>query len=121
MSGQYIKTSYDNDPLMYGAFVGCVRWALGNDDIMRLYREDTGDGFQPAKNGIEKMIDQATGNELAFFQRFSDWVEREIFGSPDQVYDNSHSSAASQAPLTVDEKTETPFPPASRSSLHGQD
>jgi hypothetical protein len=105
MSGQYIKTSYDNDPLMYGAFVGCVRWALGNDDIMRLYRDDTGDGFQPAKNGIEKMIDLATGNELAFFQRFSDWVEREIFGSPDQVYDNSHSSADPKPPVEADEKS----------------
>lgn len=86
MTGQFLKTSYDDDPLMYGFFIGCVRWALGEDAVLQRYREETGDRFQFAKNGIEKMIDQATGNDLAFFQRFADWVEVNLFGTPADVY-----------------------------------
>jgi hypothetical protein len=71
---------------MYGAFVGCVSWALGNPEIMAWFREETGDRFQPAKNAIEQMIDKATGNDLAFLQRFSDWVEVNLFGTPAQVF-----------------------------------
>jgi len=32
------------------------------------------------------MIDQATGADIAFLQRFSDWVEENLFGSPDQIF-----------------------------------
>lgn len=82
-----LKTAYDNDPLMYGFFINCVRWALGSEMVLAEYRKQTGDKFQPAKNHIERMIDQATGNELAFMQRFSDWVEINLFGTPEQVYE----------------------------------
>lgn len=83
---QYLKTSYDDNPIMYGAFVGCVSWAIGNPEIMAWYREETGDRFQPPKNAIEESIDKATGNDLAFLQRFSDWVEVNLFGTPAQVF-----------------------------------
>lgn len=81
-----LKTSYDNDPIMYGFSIGCVRWALGEEKVLEEYRNQTGDGFQPAKNPFEHMIDKATGNDLAFLQRFSDWVEVNLFGTPTQVY-----------------------------------
>lgn len=81
-----LKTSWDNDPLMYPAFIGCLHWALGEDEIMERYREETGDRFTIGRSGIEQMIDGATGADIAFFQRFSDWVEREIFGTPDMVH-----------------------------------
>jgi len=83
---QFLKTSYDNDPLMYGAFVGCVRWALGEPEIMARYREESRDNFEIGVTGLERMVDAATGADLAFFQRFSDWVEVNLFGTPEQVY-----------------------------------
>ncbi|PYE88772.1 hypothetical protein [Phyllobacterium leguminum] len=71
---------------MYPAFMGCVQWALGTDEIIKRYRDETGDKFEFGKSGIEQMVDQATGADFAFFQRFSDWVEREIFGTPEMVH-----------------------------------
>lgn len=85
MTGK-LKTSYDNDPIMYGFFVGCVHWALGNETVLDEYRRQTGDGFQAPQNPFDQMIDKATGNDLAFIQRFSDWVELNLFGTPDDVY-----------------------------------
>lgn len=85
MSGK-LKTSYDDDPLMYGFFIGCVRWALGKPEIMARYQAESGDQFQPALNSIERMIDKVTGNNLAFLQCFSDWVEINLFGTREQVY-----------------------------------
>jgi hypothetical protein len=87
-----LKTSWDNDPLMYPAFIGCVRWALGEAEILKRYRDETGDRYELGRSGIEGMVDQAAGADFAFFQRFSDWVEREIFGTPDDVWEASHDA-----------------------------
>ncbi|WP_273794171.1 hypothetical protein [Brucella intermedia] len=90
---QYLKTSYDDNPIMNGAFVGCVIWALGNPEIMAWYRGETGDQCQPPKNAIEASIDKATGNDLAFLQRFSDWAEVNLFGTPAQVFGSDDHGA----------------------------
>lgn len=81
----HIKTSWDDDPLMYPAFMGCVSWALGNDEVMARFRADTGKTWTPGRTPIERMIDHATGVDLDFFQSFSDWVEANIFGTPDDL------------------------------------
>ncbi|MGO1163509.1 hypothetical protein ACTOV4_16375 [Brucella sp. C7-11G] len=86
MNDQTLKTSYDHDPIMYASFVGCLHWALGDKKIVDRYREETGDNFSPASSPEARMIDQVTGADIAFLQRFSDWVEKNIFGSPDQVF-----------------------------------
>lgn len=86
MSATTLKTSYDDDPIMYAAFVGCLHWALGEKIIVERYREETGDNFAPARSPEARMIDQATGADIAFLQSFSDWVEKNVFGSPEQVF-----------------------------------
>jgi hypothetical protein len=83
---QHLKTSYDDDPIMFGFFMGCVRWALGEKRVMAEYRKQTGDAFSPATTAEARMIDQATGADIAFLQRFSDWVEENLFGTPDQIF-----------------------------------
>lgn len=83
---QYLKTSYDDDPIMYAFLIGCVRWALGEEKVMDEYRKQTGDRYEPGTNGLERAIDRATGSDLGFLQRFSDWVELNLFGTPDEVY-----------------------------------
>ncbi|WP_273727493.1 hypothetical protein [Brucella gallinifaecis] len=81
-----LKTSYDDDPLMYGFFIGCLRWALGHEEVLQRYRSETGNRYRVGKNALERMIDEATGADLAFLQSFSDWVEVNLFGTPEQVY-----------------------------------
>lgn len=39
----HFTTPYDDDPLMLPAFIGCVSWALGNDEIVSRYKMETGD------------------------------------------------------------------------------
>ncbi|MDH0125781.1 hypothetical protein N7376_17400 [Brucella intermedia GD04153] len=86
MSEQTLKTSYDDDPIMFGFFMGCVRWALVEKRVMDEHRKQTGDKFSPASTAEARMIDHATGADIAFLQRFSDWVEENLFGSPDQIF-----------------------------------
>ena len=76
-----LKTSWD-DHYMYPAFIGCVRWALGEPEIMDAYRRETGDNWMPPAILIDKLIDEAAGADFAFCQRFSDWVEENVFGTP---------------------------------------
>lgn len=64
-----ITTPWD-DHYMLPAFLGCVRWALGNDDIVASFRKETG------------------GNLSADFdsmQRFSNWVAENVFGKPEDL------------------------------------
>lgn len=88
---QTLKTAWDDD-LMLPAFLSCLHWALGEPAIIDRYRAETGDAFAPAANGLERMIDRATGNDLAFLQRFSDWVEVNIFGRPEDVYSDGDAA-----------------------------
>lgn len=85
MSGDVLRTSWDDDPLMLPAYLGCLHWALGEDEVLARYRADTGDNFEPATNPIDKAIDRAMGRELQFLQDFSDWLERNYFGTPDDL------------------------------------
>lgn len=70
-------TPYDSDPLMLPAFIGCVGWALGKDEIVARYKSETGDTLF----GVT-----GAGKPVMFIQRFSDWVAENIFGTPDDVY-----------------------------------
>lgn len=83
---QYLQTSYDGDPLMFAPFVGCLHWALADKKIVDRYREETGDNYSPASSLEARVIDEATGADMAFLQRFSDWFEKNILGTPEQVF-----------------------------------
>ncbi len=77
-----LKTSWDGH-FMLPDFMGCLHWALGDEKTLSAYRKATGDKWTPPKNPAEKMIDQATGADTAFLQRFSYWVEENLFGRPE--------------------------------------
>lgn len=68
--------------LMEPAFWGFVSFASKN--LMDQYEHECGK-IKIASGGIEKMIDQATGEDVREAQRFVDWCV-EKFGSPEQVY-----------------------------------
>ncbi|WP_275790510.1 hypothetical protein [Pararhizobium gei] len=84
MTEPTFTTPWDNDPLMLPAFVGCVSWALGNDEIVARYKMETGDTLF----GIP-----GAGEPAHFVQRFSDWVAENIFGTPDDVYSDGKKGA----------------------------
>lgn len=74
---EYLTTPYDDDPLMLPAFLGCVRWALGNDELVARYKMETGDTLFDIPGA---------GQAEHFIQRFSDWIAANVFGQPDDVY-----------------------------------
>jgi hypothetical protein len=76
-----LKTSWD-DHYMFPAYVGFLSFALGNAEIVAQFRASTGNLWKPGRNPLEHMIDEATGAELMFLQAFSDFCEREHFGTP---------------------------------------
>lgn len=79
-----LKTSWDGH-FMQGGFLSCLHWALGHEPTLAAYRAATGDNWRPPASPSERMIDQATGADLAFLQRFSDWVELNVFGRPQDM------------------------------------
>ena len=67
-------------PLMGVAWLGAVRWALGEPEIMAAFRRDTGNNWSPGRTGLDRMIDQATGAEKAFFEQFLRWFNENVWG-----------------------------------------
>jgi hypothetical protein len=69
--------------LMRGPWVSCLRWALGNADVMANYRAATGDEWTPGRFPIERIIDSATGRDGAFIVDFARWMNANIWGEVD--------------------------------------
>lgn len=78
-----LKTSWDGH-YMYPAFIGYVHFALSRADALAQFRVETGNTFQPALTSLDRMIDEATGRDLAFAQAFIDWCEKQ-FGTPSDI------------------------------------
>jgi hypothetical protein len=84
-SGMTTFTTSWTGHYMEPAFLACLHWALGDAEMMKAYRAETGDAWQPACTGIDRIIDEQTGAELAFLQRFSAWLANVIFGRPEDL------------------------------------
>jgi len=65
------------NPLMAAAWVGCLRWALGREDIMTQFRAETGMTWTPGRTPIDQAIDEACGMILP---RFCQMAQREHLG-----------------------------------------
>lgn len=70
------------EPIMIGAFIGCVKWALGTDEIRKSFEKETGLTFSFFNNRspLEAKIDRACGREKEIFAAFADWVTVNIWG-----------------------------------------
>ena len=71
-----------NNPLMMGAFIVCVRWALGTKEIQKQFEDETGLSFSFLKkrSPLDIMIDRSTGRESEIIAKFADWVVVNIWG-----------------------------------------
>jgi hypothetical protein len=73
----------DNTPeYMYDAWVSCLHWALGEDDIVAAFRRDTGIRWTPGKTVLDRMIDQSVGADEKFVMSFVAWFNDHIWGDP---------------------------------------
>jgi hypothetical protein len=73
----------ENTPAyMFDAWVSCLHWALGEDDVIAAFRQDTGIRWTPGKTAIDRMIDGATGADEKFVLAFVDWFNANIWGDP---------------------------------------
>jgi len=68
------------DPLMAGAWLGSIRYALTRDDIMATFREETGFHWKPGKTVMDRMVDDATGVPVEFLKAFAKWHNENIWG-----------------------------------------
>lgn len=71
-------------PLMRDAWIGCVRWAIGEPTVLARFREETGNMWEPARDGLGAMIDTATGADVGFMSAFIDWHNANIWGDLNQ-------------------------------------
>lgn len=68
------------DPIMAGAWVGSLQYALGRADVMAAFRVDTGNTWEPGKTPIDQMIDKETGMDFDFIKAFAKWHNENIWG-----------------------------------------
>jgi hypothetical protein len=68
------------NPLVAVAWMAALKFALGNKDILRAFREETGNAWRPATRPVERMIDEATGAEADFFREFAAWFNHNVWG-----------------------------------------
>lgn len=76
-----------SDPLMIAPWLGCLEWAMSRTDFLEAFHEDTGNQWKrtPAKSPLERMIDEATGANLAYLRAFIQWHNENLWGDLDLV------------------------------------
>jgi hypothetical protein len=78
-----IKTPWDDDFRRDG-YYGFLHFALGQPECVAQFRKATGNTWEPGRTGLDRMIDEATGSDLRFYQEFSDWLVENHYGTPEQ-------------------------------------
>lgn len=69
---------------MAPAWVGMIRWAIGNPDIRKQFEADSGIPC-PATSGIARMIDEATGLPEKYVTEFAAWAHKNLWGRDDDA------------------------------------
>lgn len=71
----------DTPAHMAPAWLGCIGWAIKQPEIVESFRAETGNNWRPAKPGIDRMVDEATGAPHAFMVEFIKWANVNVWGS----------------------------------------
>ena len=69
-----------DDPIMMPAWTDCLRWSIGEPEILAEFRADTACDFTPRLTSIDWMIDGATGRERAFVEQYVAWFNENVWG-----------------------------------------
>ncbi len=79
-----IEPPADTPEFMWGAWAGCLRWALTNPEIRAQFEKDTGHlPFPMATTPIDRMIDEACGRDYEYLKSFAEWHDKNIWGPMD--------------------------------------
>lgn len=73
----------DTPDYMLPAWTGALHRALGEENVVRQFREETGNNWTLGKNAIDKMIDQALGSDAKPMREFISWFNVNIWGPID--------------------------------------
>ena len=68
---------------MVPAWLGCLSWAIGSDDVRTRFTQETGERLV-SNSPIEQMIDKATGYQDHVITQFVLWVNENIWGTMDE-------------------------------------
>ena len=83
-----------DDQLEAQGWMICLKWAAGEPQVLKHFREETGFTYEPGETLIARMIDKASGAEAAFIEAFARFDERvwgELGGEDDDlILPNSH-------------------------------
>lgn len=78
--GLNIAKAFELNPVMAGAWISCLQWAITHDEIMKQFTADTGISYSAPRSGLERMIDDATGIKGEVVVKFVDWFNANIWG-----------------------------------------
>lgn len=70
----------DTPEYMAPAWANALLWSVGKDDIVQQFRADTGCNWTPARDGLSRMIDQATGADESFARQYVEWFNVNVWG-----------------------------------------
>jgi hypothetical protein len=62
-------------------WIGAVRAVLATPALMESFRTETGRTWTPGRTTIDRLIDDATGADRAFFEAFLTWFNAEVWGT----------------------------------------
>lgn len=69
---------------MTQAWLDCLHWAIGFDPIREAFERDTNFHWKPARNAIDRLIDEATGADRAFIELFVKWFNENVWGDVEE-------------------------------------
>lgn len=71
----------DTPECMAYMWVGCLRFAAGEQGIVKRFEKETGIRYEAPRNGLEAAIDEATGLPQQVAREFILWVNKNVWGS----------------------------------------
>lgn len=78
---EYIEPPANTPEFIWPAWYSCLRWAVGEKEIMGRFTAETGIKFHPETSPLDWMIDDATGANKDFVFKFCDWFNENIWGN----------------------------------------
>lgn len=75
---------YAGDPVMAPAFLGMVRWAIGQPEIRAAFESETGIVLPAAaRTPLDRMIDEAASVHETYIVAFTEWAYASMWEGED--------------------------------------
>lgn len=76
------RVAYPDNPVMAVAFVGFIRWAMCEPEVLDHFNHATGimPWWTQSMSPLDVLIDQASGYEADVVNKFVDWLVENYWG-----------------------------------------